>query len=66
MNIQEKLKELRISAKLTQEQVGRAIFNEGAELTKAAISQYELGKKKYSVRYFRKMIESIWLRIRNS
>lgn len=44
MNIQEKLKELRMYAKLTQEQVGRAIFNEGAELTKAAISQYELEK----------------------
>lgn len=65
MNIQEKLKELRMYAKLTQEQVGRAIFNEGAELTKAAISQYELGKK-YSIRHFRKMVESIWLRIRNS
>lgn len=45
MKINEKLKNLRLEFGMTQEEVGRAIFNNGYEITKAAISQYELNKR---------------------
>lgn len=45
MKINEKIKELRLEAGLTQGELGRLIYGDGAELTPAAISQYENGKR---------------------
>lgn len=48
MKINEKIKELRLEAGLTQGELGRLIYGDGAELTPAAISQYESGKRNIS------------------
>lgn len=56
MKVNEIIKKLRMESGLTQEQFGRAIFSDGAELTGAAISQYESGKRQVSVELLEKIL----------
>lgn len=56
MKVNEIIKKLRVESGLTQEQFGRAIFSDGAELTGAAISQYESGKRQVSIELLEKIL----------
>ena len=49
MKVNEIIKKLRMEAGLTQEQFGRLIYSDGGELTGAAISQYESGKRTITI-----------------
>lgn len=57
MKVNEIIKKLRMEAGLTQEQFGRLIYSDGGELTGAAISQYESGKRKISIELLERMLE---------
>lgn len=57
MKVNEIIKQLRMDAGLTQEQFGKLIYSDGAELSGAAISQYEGGKRKINIELFEKMLE---------
>lgn len=57
MKVNEIIKKLRMEAGLTQEQFGRLIYSDGGELTGAAISQYESGKRKINIELLEKMLE---------